>query len=500
MAAKKATAATTKRTRRGTVAESPTPKTRRKKGEVAEVVAFDPYAHLEASIDTMEKRFALTSMSVSEGEGRFSTGLLQVDLQLAGGLLAGGWYTFFGGEQSCKTTLATCVLGSIVTNSEFKGRGAFFDYEGSFQADYAENMWKYQNKGKSKISADSVFGVKDEEGNWAIKPKVRYYAPNVGNDFFHWLAKLEKILPDVIQIKGKFFYIYENNKVNQKALKGLYDTKYFKKYNSFKVPALDGSPQAIVLVDSYPAMLPEAGDEKEEGDKSLAAQARMFSDGIKRVKGAMRRKRIIVLGINQLRDIPMAKYGPTEQEPCGKALKFFSDARLKQTSISIPHGKGQLEEEDALDGGTDVYRYIKTKSHKNKLGGPQAHESIQRIVVSNSNGEGLGFCRVWDCFKYMQTTGQIAGSGMQKKVKFTGGPLEGKTVSWMEFKALIDGDNDLIKKGCKKLGVKPFRLYEWCRKQVASGKGYQLMMQTMKAKITEKRSKASSVSDELDDE
>lgn len=472
-------------------------RSRGKKKDVEEgEQAFDPYAHLESDIDAMEKRFGLTAMSVSEGEDRLSTGLLQIDLQLAGGLLPGGWYTFFGGEQSAKTTLATTVLGSIVTDAEFKGRGMLFDYEGSFQADYAENMWRYMNKGKA-ISAQNVFGVPDENGEWVIKPRVRYYAPNVGNDFFNAIARLEKVLPDVIQIDGKFYLIYENTKANQKALKGKYDTKYFQKHNKFKLRAANGGPQAVVLVDSYPAMLPEAGDEKDEGDKSLASQARMFSDGIKRIKGAMRRKRIIILGINQLRAVPMAMYGPTETEPGGNALKFFSDARLKQTSISIPHGKGQMEEEDALDGGTDIYRYIKTKSFKNKLGGPQQHESIQRIRVADSNGEASGYCRVWDCFKYLQSTGQVAGSGKQNTVKFIGTPFEGKKVTWLEFKALIEGDAALIKKGCSKLGVKPVRLYEWCRKQLRSGKGYKLMMENLKAKNMKK---AEPISDEVDDE
>ncbi len=465
------------------------------------VQAFNPFAHIEDEIDNMEKKFGLTSMSISEVEDRFDSGLLCVNLQMAGGLLAGGWYTFFGGEQSCKTTLATCVLGSITRQEDFLGRSAFFDYEGSFSAEYAENMWRYAGNGRAK-TVDNVFGVKDNNGNWIVKPRVRYYTPSVGEDFFNYVAKLEKALPDVVLLDGSFYYLFENTKANQKLVSGRYDKDYFRRFNKFKVPAANGLPQAIILVDSYPAMLPGRMDEKDEGTDGLASQARMFSDGIKRIKGAMKRKRIVVLGINQLRSVPMAMYGPTEQEPCGTALRFFSDVRFRMSSISIPHGKGAMEEEDSLSGeGVDTYRYIKCKAYKNKLGGPQGSEMILRIRVSDANGTASGFCRVWDCWNYLKETGQI--SGQRNKIKFgEGTPFAGKTVSWMEFKALIDGDKDLIKKGCDKLipGKKPLRLYEWCRHQIASGKGYSLYLENIKNKNTAKKAKKAAALDGEDEE
>lgn len=468
----------------------------KKSKEVAVGAPFNPYAHLGSEIDSMEKKFGLMSMAVSESEDRLSTGLLSIDVNLAGGLLPGGWYTFFGGEQSCKSTLATTAMGSIATNASFQGIGAMFDYEGSFQADYAENIFRYMNHGK-RISVDNVFGVKDDKG-WVIEPRVRYYAPSVGEDFFNWLAKLEKVLPDLIQEDKKFYFVYENTKINQKALAGKYDKEYFRRENKFRLPAPNGMPQAVVLLDSYPAMVPRQTDDKEEGDKSLGSQARMFAEGLKRVKGSMRTKRIIVLGINQLRDIPMAMYGPTEQEPCGKAIRFFSDCRLKMTSIAIPHGKGQFEEEDTISGeGADKYRYLKCKVHKNKLGGPQAAEISLRIRVSDANGEASGFCRVWDCYQFLKMTGQIGGN--RKKLKFLTGPLEGKTVSWIQFKALVDGDAAMIKKGCTHLKVKPFRIYEACRKQVTSGDAYKMLKATIKAENTKAKQPAE-ISSEADDE
>lgn len=451
---------------------------------------FDPYANLEAEIDDMEKKVGLTSMSVNEKEDRLDTGMLCVNLMMAGGLVAGGWYTFYGEEQSCKTTLATTVMGSIIRKQDFRGKAFFFDYEGSFSAEYANQMWKYNGNGKA-AQAEEVFGVQDKEGNYIVRPRIRYYAPAVGEDFFDGLAKVLKTLPSVLQIDGEYYYIYENTKSNQKLCKGLYDAKYFKKYNKFKVPAPHGLPQAVFLVDSYPAMLSRRADDNEEGKDGLASQARMFADGIKRVKGRMKEKRVLVLGINQLREVPMAMYGPDKKEPCGTALRFFADARFRMTPVSIPHGKGMMEEEPSLSGeGIDTYRYIKCHAFKNKLGGPQKANMTMRLYVANENGEGLGFDRVWDCYTYLKETGQV--SGQRNKMKFADGtPFKGKVLSWMEFKAMVDGNKELMLKGCKKLGLdKPVRIYEWCRKQIESGKGYDLYLDQIKNSHTKKAAKA----------
>lgn len=481
-----------------------------------DIPEFNPYAVVDKELDGMEKKFRLNSMSVDKDEPRFSTGLLSLDIQLAGGLLGGGWYTFFGAEQSCKSTTAMTVLASIMNQASFKGRASFFDYEGSTQAEYVENIMKGMGL---KENIENVFGIRDDQtGEWVVTPRIRYYAPDTGEKFFNYLAKLGKILPDKVRISGDWYFVYENTRDNQKMLKGLYDKKYFAKTNKFRVPAPDGSIQAIVLTDSYPAMLPGAADEKEEGDKSLALQARMFSEGLKRVKGMMRSKRIVVLGVNQLRSVPMVMYGPTEQEPGGTALKFFSDARLRMSSVSIPHGKGMIEEEESvLADGDDRYRYIKIRSHKNKLGGIPNQEITQRLVVENAEGDATGFCITWDSYQYLKLTGQV--SGTRKKIKFVKGftyskrdatgkekvhevnfksPLEGCSLTWMQFKTLIEGHRSDIREVCEDLGLKkPILFRNWLRKQVASGKGYEYLVNFKRSKNAKK---ASAVSDDDDDE
>lgn len=492
------------------------------KSEEAEVAvpAFNPYAHIDAELDSMEKKFRLSAMAIDKDEPRFSTGMLSLDTLLAGGLLGGGWYTCFGGEQSCKSTTAMTILSAIMMQKDFKGRAAYFDYEGSSQADYIENIMRGMGLDDG---VERVFGVRDESsGEWVVPPRVRYYAPDTGEKFFHYLAKLEKMLPDKIKIGGDWYYVYENTKDNVKMLKGLYDKKYFSKTNRLRVPAPDGSIQAIILTDSYPAMLPQAADEKEEGDKSLALQARMFSDGLKRVKAAMRAKRIVVVGVNQLRKVPMAMYGPSETEPCGDALKFYSDVRLRMSSVSNPHGKGVIDEEESVrTDGNDKYRYIKIRTHKNKLGGIPNQELTVRLVVENAEGDATGFCRTWDAYQYLKLTGQVTGT--RKKIKFAEGmsvtkrdrstgkektvdvsfksPLSGKTLDWFQFKVLIEGHRSEIKELCSDIGLKkPILFRNFLQKQVSEGLAYQYMMDSKRAKSASAARDADDTADAGDDE
>lgn len=497
------------------------PKKRKKSSDlVSASTDFNPYFMMDAVLDGMEKKFSVNAMSIDKDEPRFSTGLLNLDLLLNGGLLGGGWYTFAGGEQSAKSTLASTVISSIMSMSKFTGPSAAFDYEGSLQADYLENIMHSMGV---KGTADNVFGVKDEDtGEWLIPPRVRYYNPSNGEAFFNYLAKLERELPDKIRIGKQWYYIYENTADNRKLCKGLYDTAYFSKTNKFRVPAKDGSIQAVILCDSYPAMLPKQTEDKEEGDKSLGSQARMFADGLKRVKSPMRQKRIVVLGINQMRAIPMAMYGPTEEEPCGNALRFFSDVRIRTSSVSLStagvKGKGAIEEEFSVrTEGTDSYRYIKARTFKNKLGGRPSSEAILRLVVANAEGNATGFCHTWDTYQYLKLTGQI--SGPRKKLRFlenmtiesfsriTGeiieevydfdSPFAGLVMSWQEFKTMVEGDKEQIRYLCKKFKMdKPVLLRTWVRRQMASGKGLELY----KAMIKASGAKASRKIDEGSDE
>lgn len=455
----------------------------RQKAEVMEeaVEVFDPGAMLDALQDATEKKYGLTSTALTRSGERMSTGLLALDILLDGGIVGGGWYTVYGPEQSAKSTLAMTILSSALDQRINKGSKfacGIFDYEGSVDEEYTNNIVKAM--GIKGGDVNNIFGLRDSEtGGWAIPPIVRYYSHDVGDDFFNALGKVKRELPDKVEINGEHFYLFEHTQANKKQFAGMYDTSYLSKNNKIKVPAPDGFMQALYLCDSYPAMLPELLDD-DEGKGGIGSQARMFSEGIKKVKGGMRKKSMTVIGVNQLRDKPMVMYGSPEYEPGGNALKFFSDVRIKSSPrSSVPYhfsnDKGMTIEKN-VQGGKDTYRYIRLKTTKNKLGGIPQQECWARIWVSDGTGAARGYDPACDTFEYFKLMGWVGGTkanfkfhedtpiGVDKvnpKVKFT----------WDKFKTLVVGTPAQIKEQCEELGIRPTRIRNWCRKHCASGKG-----------------------------
>lgn len=278
------------------------------KKSVTEQLAFgiDMNAYLDSVIEVVEKKTKISSQNMMRYAERISTGILALDMYLDGGIVAGGWYTFAGGEQSCKSTLAMCIAAALIKQN-FRGTTSYFDYEGSADEQYAANQLRTLGV---KINPQEIFGVKDDEtGEWLIRPRIRYYAPDNGEKFFDYMSGLRRRLPDkIVEKDGKAFFVFENSQENRKLVGNHYDKKWFSAHNQFKVPAPDAHMQSLTLVDSYPAMMPDQVDD-DEGSKAMALQARMFSDGIKRFRGGMRRKMMTVIGINQLRQKPATMFG-----------------------------------------------------------------------------------------------------------------------------------------------------------------------------------------------
>lgn len=467
------------------------PAKRGSKKPVAEAVAkaFNPYAHLDDVLDVIERDVGLSESSMDPSEQRLSTGLLMLDILLGGGLTA-GWYTNFGQEQTCKTTGAVTIM-SAALNSNVPIL-TYFDFEGSASADYLDNIMR--NMG-AKGSAKNIFGVRDEKtGTWIVPPRVRYKSEAVAEKFFDYLARLQRMLPDKKKIGDNWYYLYESktpegkvHRANQALVGNNYDKAYFRKTGLYRVPAPDGTLQALVLVDSYPAMLPEKQD-VDDPNNSLASQARMFSDQLKRVKGKMRGKRIAVLGINQLRLKPMVQFGSPEYEPCGEALKLYSDVRMKWSaralsSVSKDIGevvkgiKGQIEEEPSISHkhGVDSYRYIHVRGHKNKLSRPYL-ETWLRLWITDAKNEAQGFDQVFDTWMYLRATGQLVGKRSKMILKFKGNEAS-HAIGWMDFKRMILGDRATIKLVCAKAGMKPCDLRAKCFAQMASGVGLDMFNQ-----------------------
>lgn len=474
--------------------------------EAVKQAYFNPMIGIDDVLDDIEKDYGLSGASLGQAEDRLSTGTLALDVILGGGLVP-GWYTFFGGEQSCKSTGASWLMISALY-SEVPVI-SMWDFEGSSSSEYIENMMEVNG---IDMPIEQVFGIRDAKtSKWAVPPRVRYYSEGIAEKFFDYLAKLERMLPDKLLINDKWYYVYDGktsegkiHKANAARVGKQYDVKYFKKTGKFRVEAPDGNLQALVIVDSYPAMLSEKQDVDDPGS-AMAMQARMFSEQLKRVKGRMRSKRICVVGVNQLRKAPMVAYGNPEYEPCGESLKFYSDVRLRmqpRVLNSAPgmtkSDKGMILEEKSILGGVDKYRMIHVRAHKNKLSVPNM-DGWLRLWIEDANGAARGFDPVWDTWRYLVDTGQATGKRNAIRLEIKNREAK-KVLTWMEFKTLVLGTRSDMKEIYKRIGVKPFDIRAWCKAQLADGNGLEKIFEVKRKGIKEEKEEKVAISTDADED
>lgn len=453
------------------IVEEPTGK-KGKKEKAAKELACATLVDYNKEMNLIEKTYDLSSSQLAfDPKDRMSTNLLIMDILLTCGILGGGWYTILGQEQCGKSTFITqLVTAALNTDVPIIG---WFDYEGSSDPVYIESILK--NTGV-KSSIDQIFGVQDATGKYVVQPRVRYYQPDDAEMFFNSIAKLLRALPQIKKVAGVQYYVFPKEKRFIPVVEGKYDKRLLQQKNMYYVPTeRHVQMQALIFADSYPAMLPDRLDEDDAG-AGMAAQARMFSENIKKIKSKLKSRRVTIVGVNQLRLKPMVMFGSPEYEPCGEALKLFSDCRIKATARAIPKpGKGYIEEEPSVHGkGTDQYRYVHWRAVKNKLGSPNL-EGWGRIWVSDRNGKGCGFDPVYDAWSYGKVTGQITGS--RNKIMLVVDKVGSiKQMNWMDFKTLILGDKEQRAKVLKELKYKgdAFDLRKIFKAQMATGKGMEL--------------------------
>lgn len=442
---------------------------------------FDVRAFYRGTIDDVSRRQGVEADPMEDIQP-LSTGLLMLDLLYGGGIRP-AMYTHAGDEQTAKTTLALMVMVNAVNKNV--PLIAFWDYEGSTKNSkpYLASILKSMG---AKVGIRDVFGKKDKEtGKWVVHPVVQYYPETVGEKFFDWMASIQKQYPDKRMVAGKWWLIYEDNKANKAMIGDAHDPKMAKKYGKgLWVEAPDGNLQGVIIVDSYPAMNPDSNDD-EEADNSLGVHARFFAKHLPRIKGRMGKKMISLIGMNQLSDIPMAMYGPKQQESCGKKLRYYSDVRIWNTKrgSGMPFNavfdkeEGVEIEKSVTGKGNDFYRYIQTKTVKNKLWTP-GRKAWFRIWVSDAEGNGCGLDPFFDTIMYLKETGQLAGNDRKRlTLKLHGmDPIQKPT--WMELKTWVLGTKEQKIEVCKKFKIaKPFCLRAWCFKQSESGKGETLYVE-----------------------
>ncbi|HUQ46538.1 MAG TPA: recombinase RecA [Gemmatimonadaceae bacterium] len=115
----------------------------------------------------------------------------------------------------------------------------------------------------------------------------------------------------------------------------------------------------IVVIDSVAALVPKAEIEGDMGESHMGLQARLMSQALRKLTGAISRSKTIVIFINQLREKIGVMFGNPETTTGGKALKFYASVRLDIRRI------GPVKEKEEVVGS-----HVRVKVVKNKVAPP----------------------------------------------------------------------------------------------------------------------------------
>ncbi|MBE7901541.1 DNA recombination/repair protein RecA, partial [Paenibacillus polymyxa] len=85
----------------------------------------------------------------------------------------------------------------------------------------------------------------------------------------------------------------------------------------------------ILVVDSVAALVPRAEIEGDMGDAHVGLQARLMSQALRKLSGAINKTKTIALFINQIREKVGIVFGNPEITPGGRALKFYATVRME---------------------------------------------------------------------------------------------------------------------------------------------------------------------------
>lgn len=175
----------------------------------------------------------------------------------------------------------------------------------------------------------------------------------------------------------------------------------------------------IIVVDSVAALVPRAEIDGDMGDSHVGLQARLMSQAMRKLSGAISKSKTVAIFINQIREKVGVMFGSPETTPGGRALKFYSTIRLdirrveqiklgtdaignltrvkvvknkvappfRQVDVDLIFGKGISYEGEVLDMATNLEIIEKSGSwfsyNGEKIG--QGRENVKAYLVKNPN-------------------------------------------------------------------------------------------------------------------
>ena len=206
----------------------------------------------------------------------------------------------------------------------------------------------------------------------------------------------------------------------------------------------------VVVVDSVAAMVTKAEIEGEMGDSHVGLQARLMSQALRKLTGAIGKSNAVVIFINQLREKIGVMYGNPETTPGGRALKFYASVRLDVRRV------------ETLKSGTEMIgNRVRVKVVKNKVAPPfkEAEFDIMYGTGISKTGEILDLAAKLDIvsksgswFNYGETR---LGQGRDNAKEY----LKANPAIADEIEAKVRANADqLIKSGKSATGKKPVRV------------------------------------------